>query len=179
MNLIGERVLLRELRESDMELLNSLMNSEFVEINTVGWSKPVTMSEQMNWFRNLSNDSSIRYAISNLSNNEVYGTGIISRIDWKNKNCSIDIKLDEKFKKNGYGSETISLLIKYAFSELNMNSISIKILDHNIASQKAFEKNGFKKVGELKKNVYKNGKYNDVYIYYLLKEDYIDERNRK
>lgn len=178
MNLIGKKIILRELRESDMELLNILMNNDMVEHNVIGWSKPVTMAEQINWFKNLTNDQNIRYAIADLKDETIYGTGIISRIDWKNSNCSIDIKLDEKCQNKGFGSETINLLVKYAFNELNMNSISVKILSYNIASQKIFEKNGFKKTGTLRKNVFKNGKYNDVFIYDLLKEEYINERNR-
>ena len=178
MNIKEKKIKLRELRENDMELLNSLMNDEEVEHNVIGWSKPVTMSEQMQWYRNISNDQNIRYAIVDINDTEIYGTGIISRIDWKNGNCSIDIKLDKRCQNHGYGSEAISLLLKHAFDELNMNSVNVKIISYNIASQKAFEKNGFKKTGVLRSNIYKNGKYNDVYIYDLLKEEYINEGNR-
>ena len=178
MNLVGKKIILRELRESDMELLNSLMNNKSVEDNVIGWSKPVTMQEQLNWFKNLNNDQNIRYAIADLNDNSVFGTGIISRIDWKNKNCSIDIKLGDNYQSKGYGSETIRLLVEYAFDELNMNSINVKIISYNIASQKIFEKNGFKNSGMLRKHIYKNGEYNDVFIYDLLKEDFLNERNR-
>ena len=177
MNLIGKRVLLRELRESDMELLNSLMNDSEINSNIIGWSKPVTMSDQITWFKSLNNDQNVRYAITDKDSEVVCGTGIISRIDWKNSNCSIDIKLDPNCQNKGYGTETIKLLVKYAFDELNMNTIIVKILDYNLASQKIFEKNGFKKAGVLRKNVFKKGKYNDIYIYDITKEDYLNERN--
>lgn len=177
MNVVGKKVILRELRENDMELLNSLINNDKISYNTIGWSKPITMSEQLNWFKNLENDSSIRYAIVDLNDSLVFGTAIINKIDWKNKNCSIDIKLDIKYHNKGYGSESIMLLVKNAFDELNMNSINAKVLCYNIASQKVFEKNGFVKSGILREHVFKNGKYNDVLIYVLLKKDYKYGRN--
>lgn len=178
MNLIGKKIMLRELKEEDMHLLNCLINNPKIEMNVLGWSKPVTMEEQNAWFKKLNSDNNIRYAISDLKGEDVFGTGIISRIDWKNQNCSLDIKISDEYQQKGYGNETISLLIEYAFNELNMHSISIKILDYNFASQKLFEKNGFKKVGVLRKKIYKMGKFNDVFIYDLLKEEYINERNR-
>ena len=178
MNLIGKKVLLRELRDTDMPLLNKLINSPNIEKYIVGWSKPVTMSEQISWFQNLKSDANIRYIISDKDDNNSYGTGIISRIDNKNRTCSIDIKIDEDCHNNGYGKETISLLINYIFNELNLNRIAVNILDYNIGSQKIFEANGFIKEGEQRQAIYKNGKYNNLFIYALTKEDYLSERNR-
>lgn len=172
MNLIGEKILLRELRETDMPLLNKLINDPNIENYIVGWSKPVSMSEQMLWYQNLKNDSNIRYCIADIKDSKPFGTVIISKIDYKNKSCNIDIKIDPKYHGYGIGSETISLITKYAFEELNFNRITAAVLDYNIASQRIFEKNGFIREGVQRKAIYKLGKYNDLYNYGLIKEDY-------
>lgn len=171
MNLIGKKVLLRELKESDMSLFNQLINSSEVEMSVVGWSKPVTMSEQLSWFQSLKGENNIRYTIANLEDSEVYGTLIISKIDWKNRTCGMDIKLSNDARGKGIGTESVSLAIDYIFNELNLNRIGINILDTNIASQKLIEKNGFINEGKLRKAVYKNGQYIDLLVYSLLKED--------
>lgn len=179
MNLIGNKVLLREIQDKDMELLNKLINSPEIENNVVGWSKPVSMYEQMDWYHNLKNETGIRYMISDCNNIlESFGTCVISKIDWKNRNCSIDIKLDTNLQNKGYGTETIALIVKYIFNELNMNRIFVNILEYNIASQKLFEKNGFIREGIQRQAIYKNGKYNSLCLYSLLKEDFLNERNR-
>lgn len=178
MNLIGKKVLLRELRESDMPVFNNLMNSSDVEQFVVGWSKPVTMAEQVSWFQNLKNDDSIRYTISNIEDNEVLGTLIISKIDWKNRCCGLDIKLTSNSRGKGIGNESIGLAIDYIFNELGLNRIGVSILDSNIPSQKLFKKNGFIEEGKMRKAIFKNGKYNNLLIFSLLKEDFLNERNR-
>ena len=179
MNLMGNRVLLRELRETDMALLNKLINDSNIEKYVVGWSKPVTMYEQIEWYKNLKNDSNIRYIISDNNNpDKAYGTAIICNIDNKNRLCSLDIKIDENYQKKGFGKETIKILVDYIFNELNLNRIYSHVLDYNAGSQKIFESNGFIKEGEQRQAVYKNGKYNNLYIYGLIKEDYLSERNR-
>lgn len=173
MNLKGKNVYLREIQENDLGILNELMNDFEIAKNIVGWSKPVTMNEQTEWYKELKNDSSVRYAITEKNDTtKAIGTAIISRIDWKNRDCSIDIKLLKAFQGNGYGTEIIKILIKYIFEELNMNRISVSIIDYNIASQKIFEKNGFLKEGEKRKSIYRNGKYNSLYLYSILKEEY-------
>ena len=109
---------------------------------------------------------------------QVYGTAAISRIDWKNRRCSIDIKLIQEFQGKGYGNETITLLIKYIFEELNMYRIFVNILECNTRSIELFEKMGFIKEGIQRKAIYKNGQYNNLIMYSLLKEEYLNEGNR-
>ena len=178
MNFVGTKVLLREIRESDMPLFNRLINSSDVEKFVVGWSKPVTTNEQNCWYQGLKNDPNIRYTISSCDDSEVFGTLIISKIDWKNRNCALDIKISNEYRGKGIGNEAVSLAINYVFNELNLNRIGISILESNIASQKLFTKNGFQQEGISRKAIFKDGKYNNLILYGLLKEDFINEGNR-
>ena len=178
MNLIGNKVMLREIKESDMNLFNKLINSSNVEQFVVGWSKPVTMGEQNAWFQGLKNDNNIRYSIVNVNDSELYGTLIISKIDWKNRTCGLDIKLSDESRGKGIGTESVTLAVDYIFEQLNLNRVEVKILDYNVASQRIFEKLGFVKEGILRDSIFKNGKYNDLFVYGLLKKDYLNERNR-
>ena len=181
MNLIGKKILLRELRIGDMLVLNNLINDNEISNNVVGWSKPVTMEEQNNWFKNLNKDNNIRYAICDLKDeNNAIGTVIVSKIDWKNRSCSIDVKILTEKQGSGYGNESIVIILNYIFNELNMNRVFVNILDYNNSSIKMFEKNDFLLEGVQKQAIYKNGEYHSLLLYALLKEDYIkNERNRK
>ena len=53
-----------------------------------------------------------------------------------------------------------------------MNRIYLNILEENISSRKLFEKMGFIQEGVQREAVFKNGKYNNLIMYSLLKEDY-------
>lgn len=178
MNLMGDRVCLRNIEDADKDFLKELLNDEQISKNVVGWSKPISSTEHNLWFNNLKNDLNFRYMIADkLIVEKVYGTAIISKIDWKNRSCSIDIKLSRNAQGNGYGTDAVQLLIKYIFEELNMNRIFVNILEYNIQSQGLFEKIGFIKEGIQRKAIFKNGKYNNLIIYSLLKEEYMNEGN--
>lgn len=178
-NLSGSKVFLRNLDDSDKNVLKLLINDEDISRSIVGWSKPVSSVEHTLWFDNLKNDGNFRYIIANIQKNEeVYGTAIISKIDWKNRSCSIDIKLLKEFQGKGYGFETLILLTRYIFEELNMNRIFVNILECNEHSMSLFEKVGFVREGIQRKAIYKNGKYNNLIMYSILKEEYQNERNR-
>lgn len=179
MNLEGNKICLRNLEDSDRDILKDLINDEHISRNIVGWSKPISSVEHNLWFNNLKNDLNFRYIIADKCKKEqVYGTAAISRIDWKNRRCSIDIKLIQEFQGKGYGNETITLLIKYIFEELNMYRIFVNILECNTRSIELFEKMGFIKEGVQRKAIYKNGQYNNLIMYSLLKEEYLNEGNR-
>lgn len=179
MNLMGNKICLRNIENNDKETLKELINDEEISKSVVGWSKPISATEHTIWFDNLKDDNSFRYIISSkIDKTKTYGTAIISKIDWKNRSCSIDIKLLMKFQGNGYGSEAIELLKQYIFEELNMNRIFLNILEYNTKSIKLFEKMGFIQEGIKRKAIFKNGKYNDLIVYSLLKEEYVNERNR-
>ena len=69
----------------------------------------------------------------------------------------IEVKLLEEFQGKGYGYETLILLTKYIFEELNMNRIFVNILEYNECSMSLFEKIGFVREGIQRKAIYKNG----------------------
>lgn len=171
MNIIGERIILRAIEEKDLIYLKEIINDPNSEKYVLGWSKPVSMIQQEEWFKSVKNDeSSIRFVVE--SENQFIGTCILNNIDWKNRSIGINIKLLEKYRNNGYGKECIQLLVKYCYEEINMNRIEANILEYNIASQRLFEKCGFILEGKKRKSIYKNNKYNDVRIYSLLKDEY-------
>lgn len=174
MNLIGKKIYLRALKLEDMKTLNEMINDSETEKMVVGWSKPVTENEQNQWYLNLKNDNNIRYAITSISEKEsAIGTATIRNIDWKNRNASLDIKLLKEVRSKGYGTDTIKTLLKYCFEELNLNRISANILEYNEASKKIFEKCNFKLEGIQKEIIYKNGEYNSLMNYAILKKEYL------
>ena len=54
---------------------------------------------------------------------------------------------------------------------LSINRISATVYAPNIASQKVLLKNGFRQEGTIRKGVYKNNEYYDLYYFGKLKEE--------
>lgn len=182
MNIVTEEITLRAIEQDDMQLLKDLINDPEIETMVVGWSFPVSTNQQINWINNLSVDNrNVRYIVDV---QEIGAVGLVSLtdIDFKNQTATINIKLrkENNIRQQGTGYKAISMLIDYGFNQLNLNCLVVNILSYNIASQKLFEKCGFVLEGTLRNRVFKNGTYQDLLSYSLLRSEVnVNERNRK
>jgi ribosomal-protein-alanine N-acetyltransferase len=78
----------------------------------------------------------------------------------------------DEFKKQGFMSEAVTLVIAYGFNHLNLHRIEVKVSPLNIPSIRIIEKNGFIKEGFLREDYFINDKYENSEIYSLLKSEY-------
>ena len=78
----------------------------------------------------------------------------------------------DEFKKQGFMSEAVPLVIAYGFNHLNLHRIEVKVSPLNIPSIRIIEKNGFIKDGFLREDYFINDKYENSEIYSLLKSEY-------
>ncbi len=88
------------------------------------------------------------------------------------KNATIGYALSEQFLNNGYMSEAVGIVCRYSFEELGLHRLEASTLLNNIASQRVLANNGFQCLGLNRKYLQINGKWQDHYTYYLLREDW-------
>jgi RimJ/RimL family protein N-acetyltransferase len=88
------------------------------------------------------------------------------------KTMEIGFALVPNERKKGYGTEAIQLMIDFLFLTKDIVRIQVSTDTRNIASQKALEKAGFTKEGTMRKSWYTRGKYEDHYLYSILREEW-------
>ena len=72
----------------------------------------------------------------------------------------------------GYGSEAIKLLLEFAFNQLNLNRIEIRVFSFNEQGIRCYKKCGFIEEGCLRQAVYIDGEYHDIIILSVLREEF-------
>lgn len=94
-------------------------------------------------------------------------------IDYKNRNaeCILDIGEKSKWGK-GYGTEAMSLLLTYAFLELNLHRLSLRVFSTNEKAIHLYKKIGFVQEGRVKEAVFRNGEWIDSIYMGLLQTYY-------
>ncbi|GIP61052.1 GNAT family protein [Paenibacillus sp. FSL W8-0186] len=101
--------------------------------------------------------------------------GIVSliNIDYKNRSaeCVIDIGVKDVWGK-GIGTAAISLILEYAFNELNLNRLYLQVFSFNERAIKLYEKMGFIHEGKFRQALYRKGKWHDIVIMGILKDEY-------
>ena len=172
----GKKVRLRECRKEDIEALNEIENEEEVIINlTTRVPALVPLQVKQGWFEEYTkkyNDDFIQFTIEKLDGTVIgkCGTG---HIDWKNACTTVWIFIGKGENRGmGYGSEALSLLVDFIFREMNMNRVQLYVFGFNERAVTSYKKVGFVVEGIHKQDLYRSGKYNDVYIMSILKREY-------
>jgi len=92
--------------------------------------------------------------------------------DWANRKTEIGYWLALKMQGKGTASLCVQKLVKYAFNNLKLNRIQLKVAEGNSKSEaipirQGFRYEGIERAGELHNNTYLNLK-----VYSLIKEEY-------
>lgn len=173
MNIKGKMVTLRAVDYKDMEFMREMLNDPELEKLVVGWSFPISATEQEKWFASAIQDkTNLRFVIETKEEGPV-GISILSGIDWKNRKALHGIKLSNtETRKKGLGTDTIMAIMRYAFDELNLNRLDANWLEDNMASQKLHIKCGWSVEGCRRNYIYKSGSYKKLILAGILKTDY-------
>ena len=112
------------------------------------------------------------FAIETLDGKLVGDCGL-RLIDWKSRKAEFFITIGEKeFWGKGLGSDALRIVIRLAFDKMNLNRLWLSVLVDNPRAVRCYEKCGFVREGSLRQESYVDGKYRDVLLMALLREDY-------
>ena len=68
--------------------------------------------------------------------------------------------------------EALSAILEFSLKKSNLNRIEAQVYVENHRSVKLLQKLGFAKEGRLRENFLISGKFEDAYIFSLIKNDY-------
>ena len=95
----------------------------------------------------------------------------LTYIDWKNRHAEISNIISIKnWQRSKEAKNTLDLIIKYGFDELNLHRLWVEIFDTIPENVKLFEKMKFVKEGTLRDKLWRNSKWHDSFIYSMLNE---------
>lgn len=176
--LSGEKIYLREVRAEDVndEYYNWINDPEinkFLETRFL----PRSRNDILNYVSKLDgNPNEIFFAICDKNNNKHIGNIKLGPINWYHRKADISLLVgDKKYWGKGIASESISLVVEFAFNVLNLNKVCAGYYINNIGSAKAFEKCGFKVEGNFEDECYCNGYYVNMVRIGLLKKNYLNK----
>ena len=164
----GNSIYLRALEKTDLDFLYQVENNEAVwEISET--QKPYSRFVLKQYLENSHKDiyevKQLRLAI--VSFDEVM-LGFVDLYDYSPKNNRAGvgvIVLQEENRKQGIGTEALQLLIKYAFTHLQLHQLYANIGIDNKASIKLFSNLGFEQIGIKKEWNYTGGQYKDELLF--------------
>lgn len=163
---------LREIEREDIPEINKWRNDKEIIDNLGAPFRFINQEVDTEWFnaymKNRSN--TVRCAI--VSEGIIIGMITLANIDYVNRACALHIMVGEKSAQGkGAGTYAVNQMIKHAFNNLNMNRIELGVLECNERAIGLYEKCGFRREGIKRQAIYKNGKYINMIIMSVLKDD--------
>jgi ribosomal-protein-alanine N-acetyltransferase len=113
------------------------------------------------------------------SSHPIIGQITLYDLNFIHHRAEIGIWIGSPYWHHGYATEALKLIIQYAYENLNMNRLQAHIFLNNMASQKLFEKEGFQREGVVRGYIFKNGVSTDLYVYGLLRQDWLVHHGAK
>ncbi|MBN2069283.1 MAG: GNAT family N-acetyltransferase [Opitutales bacterium] len=162
----GKLVRLREYRESDLEKALQFVNQADVSLNlypTVPF--PYTLEDERKWLSSQSaRNPDYNFAIEDLATGTYIGGCGLKGTDWKNRNTEIGIMIGhEEYRNRGYGPDALNVLIRFIFGEMNLYKIKLNVFSFNKRAIRCYEKCGFLLEATLKDEIFRDGRYHDIF----------------
>lgn len=173
--LAGQRLDLCPLSKGDARKCLVWMNDQEVT-QFISKYLPVHENEQEEWLANLGKqkEHDIVLAIVTKEGGAHIGNIGLHGIKPKDRVATIGIAIGDKTCwSKGYGTEAITVLLGYAFNQLNLRKVCLSVFDFNARAAACYKKCGFKEEGRKVEQYYRNGKYRDETLMAVFKRDWL------
>jgi len=178
MNLIGSKIVLREMRQSDLERMHAWVNDEAIVKNLSFSVLPRTLEDTRKFLNSQlerGSAESVFFTIArkNDPKSMYLGTVGLKNIDYIHRKAEMSIVIGSVAEAGkGFGTEALGLICTYGFEMLNLNKIFLKFIKFNESASRVYQKIGFQPAGELKADIFYRGQYHDQVYMEFLAQDY-------
>ena len=172
MELSTEKIYLRHITEEDTEMVLRWRNSENVKKYFI-YREDITPAEHQNWLdQKVKTGKVAQFIIYVKENNKPIGSVYMQSIDHLHKNAEYGIFIGESSALGcGYGTDAAKLAVKYAFEELKLHKLYLRVISDNDRAVRSYEHAGFVVEGVMKDEIFVDGKFHDVTRMAIIRED--------
>lgn len=173
--LYGKRIILRDVRESDIDdRLRIGRHHEFVH-NCGGDTMPAPSYPERavweRWFSGFHKDDEYNWVIE--LNGKCIGTAGFHHISKADHSAVYRIGIfDVEHLSEGLGTEVTKLLVDWGFRVMGWHRVELRVLDYNKRAIRCYEKCGFRVDGVLRENAFIDGRYFSDVVMSILKREW-------
>lgn len=173
--LIGKKVRLARPTDDDIAAIAGWSQDlEYQRLLRRSMVYPGSVEEHRQWFAGMFKDEeSFPFSIRTLVEDRLVGVLVIRDIFWQARHCSFFIGIGDPGERGqGFGSDAVRVLLRYAFLEMNMHCVRLEVMAYNPEAVRAYEAAGFQMNGHQRAFVYRDGVYYDVLQMSILREEW-------
>lgn len=176
----GKTIVLREFREEDIDDIRTwVVDDTTTHMLGSVFIKPQTWEQTQQYLANImQGGSGADFVIADKCTLNYLGQCNIMMVDSIARKAEISIVMLPQFQGKGIAAEGLSLVLDFAFSQLNLHRVYLKVAAANTRAIRLYEKMGFQLEGRLRDDLYQDGAYGDLLLYGLLRSEWNTSSNR-
>lgn len=171
----GKLVRLRAMEPDDLEDALRWVNDREVTFWLTSLRYPMSRKDEKAWIDDAPTNSfaeGVQLAIETKDGNHI-GSINLHGTNSEDRKAGLGIMIGEKDHwSNGYGTDAMLTLLKLAFDEMNLHRVWLHVFPDNERAIACYLKCGFREEGRLRQEVFQGGRYYDVIVMGVLKDEF-------
>jgi RimJ/RimL family protein N-acetyltransferase len=115
----------------------------------------------------------IFFTIRALEDDRLIGELGFDGISYTQGETFVGIGIGERdYWDKGYGTDAMNVLLRYGFTELNLQRVTLTVFEYNARAIRSYEKCGFRVEGRTRETLHREGRRWDVIFMGILQEEW-------
>jgi RimJ/RimL family protein N-acetyltransferase len=153
-------------------------DSEFMRLLDAGPTRIDSAKASQKWLEQEFEDQKPNqywFTIRSLADDTLLGDIDLFVINWASREAFIGLGIGEhEFWGKGYGTDVMKVMLRYAFTEVNLHRVSLIVFGYNPRAVRSYEKAGFQHEGRIRQILNREGKRWDMLSMGILREDWLE-----
>jgi RimJ/RimL family protein N-acetyltransferase len=151
-----------------------LGNSEYSRLLDWEPARRASAKTVQKWIeKQCENESSIAFSIRTLADDHIIGEIGLDAIYWTHGDSFVGIGLGNREDwGKGYGTDAMKIILRYAFTELNLRRVSLDVFEYNPRGVRSYEKAGFVIEGRQRGVILREGRRWGMIYMGILREEW-------
>jgi len=153
-------------------------DSEFRRLMDSGASSMASPTAIKKWLEKELDEQSVNmhwFSIRKLDDDKLLGDIDLYVVDWTGRDAFVGLGIGEReFWGKGYGTDLMRLILRYAFTEINLHRVTLNVFEYNPRAIRSYEKTGFRHEGRMRQVLNKEGRRWDILFMGILREEWME-----
>jgi len=116
------------------------------------------------------------FSIRTLDDDRLVGEIGLDGVEWSHGESFVGISLGERQDwGKGYGTDAMRVILRYAFTELNLARVSLDVFEYNPRAIRSYVKTGFKVEGRARQFLNRDGRRWDLIFMGILQDEWLNQ----
>ena len=153
-------------------------NSEYFRLLNSSARQMYSVKSMTKWMEEDVGEMSLEsyyFSIRTLEDDKLIGEIGLDVVNWPGRDAFVGLGIGEtEYWSKGYGTDVMNVLLRFAFTEINLRRVSLGVFEYNPRAIRSYEKAGFRHEGRLRRLLNREGRRWDNLFMGILREEWLE-----